>query len=612
MEFNENQKQAIDFYEGCCNVIAAPGSGKTAVLVHRIQNLVMNHGVDPTKILAITFSKKAKENMMERLKKLLPDYYNFLRIETFHSFGYSIIRKFNRTGYNIIDAEWKKNSIIEGIYKDLFYARDIPGSVIVEFTSYISNQKNHLKFPNPKSKDDFEKVYNRYEQHKRENYLLDFDDMLTLAYETLRDNERALDYCQKQHQFILADEMQDTNAAQYEMIRLIAQKHPNVFFVSDPAQCIYQWRSSDNKYVLDFDKEWEKSKPTTINLNINYRSSRDIVSMANRFIKTIPESKTKHYIETVSFKPEFKPPVYSCYMNEVEEASQIAEQIQSMNNSDDYNYGDFAILARTNAQLARFEAAMHKCAIPYTIIDGLPFVEHKEVKIVLSYLKLAYDASDNTAFAYIYNKPNRYLSKQFLEETKRCAVHEKKSLLYAMNTVASRNRKFAAGIRELADTVNYLTSTKFDNVGEQIRFLRNKLKLDAYVSDEVSDENNKLDKVDNLNTLTDIAAEYTSTEEFISYMSKLALADAKSDSVVKLMTIHKAKGLEFPVVYIVGVNDTILPHHRNDNVNEERRLMYVAITRAEKELYVSSTMRYGKKDTQPSEFIGDLFGKQFI
>ena len=606
MEFNDNQKKAIDFYEGCCNVIAAPGSGKTAVLVHRIQNLVLNHDVDPSKILAITFSKKAKENMMERLEKLLPDYHDYLRIETFHSFGYSLIRRFNRIGYQIIDAEWKKNNIIKDVCKDIFYAKDPPGSVLAEISAYISNQKNHLKFPNPKSKDALEIIYTKYEKYKRDNYLLDFDDMLTMACEILRDNERALDYCQKQHQFILADEMQDTNAAQYEMIRLIAKKHPNIFFVSDPMQNIFQWRNSDNKYVLDFDMEWG-SDSTTINLNMNYRSSHNIVALANKFAKTISESKSKHYVETVSFKPEHKPPVYSCYTNEVDEANQIAEQIWSLNASGEYGYGDMAILARTNAQLARFEAAMHKCAIPYTIIDGLPFVEHKEIKIVLSYLRLACDASDDVAFSYIYNKPNRYLGKQFLEEAKRFAMREKEPLLYAMNAVAIRNRRFEKGIRQLRDTIEFLNNTKFNNVGEQIGFLRKALKLDEYVSDEVSDENNKLDKVDNLNTLTNIAAEYTSTEEFVAYMSKLTLADAKSDSVVKLMTIHKAKGLEFPVVFVVGVNENILPHHRNENVNEERRLMYVAITRAEKELFVSSTALYGNKSTNPSVFIGELF-----
>lgn len=606
LEFNENQKKAIAFFEGCCNVIASAGSGKTGVLVHRIHNLIMNHDVDPNKILAITFSKKAKENMMERLEKILPEHYKYLHIETFHSFGYSIIRKFNRIGYQILDVDWKKNKIIEDVYKNLFHVSKVDGSIIAECITYISLQKNHLKFPKKNSNEDCEQVYYFYEKYKQDNYCLDFDDMLTMAYKILSENEKALEYCQQQYKFILADEMQDTNTAQYEILRLIAKKHQNVFFVDDPLQNIFEWRGSDNKYVLGFDSAWDKNT-TTINLNCNYRSSQNIVALANKFATTIPESGHKYYIESVADKPSYKIPEFQLYLNEKDEAEKIADKIQQMVLFGDYSYKDFAILARTNAQLANFESAMHRFAVPYLIVDGVSFVDRKEIKIVLSYLKLACNLLDNKAFSYIYNKPNRYLSKQFLDEVKKAATKEKTSYFYAMHSVSERNFKYANGVREIADVVDSLNRMRFSTVKDRIEYIRQRLRLDEYVSGEVSDDNNSFDKIDNLNTLSDIANDYTSVEEFISYMDKLIMEDNSNGDTVKLMTIHKSKGLEYPIVFIVGVNEDLLPHHRNENVNEERRLMYVAITRAEKELYISSTLQYGRKPTNPSIFINELF-----
>lgn len=607
LEFNENQKQAIEFYKGCCNVIASAGSGKTGVLVHRIKNLVINHDVDANKILAITFSKKAKENMMERLEKLMPDYFKYLHIETFHSFGYSIVRRFNRMSYKILDADWKKNKIISDIYKDILRIDKINGNKLAECISYISMQKNHLQFPIKNSPNEFEKVYYKYEKYKKDNHCLDFDDMLTMAYEILRDNEKALAHCQKQYEFILADEMQDTNTAQYEIIRLIAEKNQNVFFVDDPLQNIFMWRGSDNKYVLDFDNEWENN-PTTINLNRNYRSSQNIVQLANKFALTIPESQHKYYIESEANKSNFKPPIYHVYPNERIEADKIALKIKDFIGNEEYKYQDIAILARTNAQLINFESAMHKHSIPYLIVDGISFVDRKEIKIVLSYLKLACNMSDDKAFSYIYNKPNRYLGKQFLDDTKKIVIRENISLFYAMHSAAERNPKYSSSVRELSDIINYLHKMKFNTVKDQIEYIRNRLNLDEYVSGEVSDDNNSYDKIDNLNTLQDIAEDYVSTNEFVDYMSKLVVENKENDNAVKLMTIHKSKGLEYPVVFIVGVNENILPHHRNENLNEERRLMYVAITRAEKELFISSTEQYGKNKTNPSLFIKELFG----
>lgn len=608
MEFNENQKEAIDFYEGCCNVIASAGSGKTSVLVNRIAKLVDEHNVHPTRILAITFNKKAKENMTNRLKELLPDFYSHVRIETFHSFGLSIARKFSNSTYRIISADWEKINIIEEVYRGLYKTYDIGGEEIVECMNYISAQKNNLRAPQSGATNRNEMVYNAYEEYKKKKRLIDFDDMLTLACEILQNNPKALEYCQRQHQFILVDETQDTNAAQYQIIRLIAQGNPNLFFVGDMLQNIYEWRNSDNKYILDFDNAWKDFKPKTINLNCNYRSSQDIIEFANKFAKTIEESKHKHYVESYADKPKYKKPEYKRYNNEFLEAKNIASKINELIANEKYSYKDFAILARTNAQLANFESALSSASIPYFIVDGMSFSERTEIKIVLSYLKLFIDPSDDEAFEFVYNKPNRYLGKQFFDDVKKAALRENKPMYYVVGRVASSNWKYTRGGKEFIRVIKSLQNMKFPTVKQQIHYLRREIGLDAFIAGAISDDNNSKDKIDNLDMLCNIAADYTSTEAFIEYMSKLSSESDENGNSVKLMTIHKSKGLEFPVVFIPGVNEKILPHHRNDNIGEERRLMYVAITRAEKELYISSTSQYNRQETKPSIFISELFG----
>lgn len=226
MELSKVQQEAVDFYRGCCNVIASAGSGKTRVLVNRIVKLIEEYDVEPGKILAITFSKKAKENMIERLTKMIPEYVNFINIETFHSFGYRIVRQFTREQFEILDADWKKVKIIEEIMQSVYRTKEVDGEEVAEILHYISVQKNQMKKPDTREK--FGKFYKKYEDYKSAHNQLDFDDMLTKCYEILVSNEKGLAYCQDKYQFILADEMQDTNAVQYEILKLIGVKHKNV------------------------------------------------------------------------------------------------------------------------------------------------------------------------------------------------------------------------------------------------------------------------------------------------------------------------------------------------------------------------------------------------
>lgn len=600
MELSKVQQEAADFYKGCCNVIAAAGSGKTATLVTRIVNLIEDHDVDPANILAITFSKKAKENMMRRLSKLIPEYAKYINIETFHSFGYKIIRKFSSEDYEILDADWKKVKIVEEIMQRLFRIREPDGKEIADALSYISIQKNKLKEPNEKEK--FGKVYKRYEVYKEKHHQIDFDDMLVKCYEILSTNDKALEYCQNKYQFILADEMQDTNTAQYEIIKLIGDKHKNVFVVGDGLQAIYQWRGSDNRYIMNFDEDWPNTR--IIHLNKNYRSSKNIIDLANHFAKCIPESGHRHYVESVPDKAEFEQPHYTRYSDEICEANEIAKKIESYINAG-YSYKDIAVLTRTNAQLQNFETALYRSDIPYTIVDGMSFVDRKEIKIVLCYLRLICDIDDDEAFEYIYNRPNRWLGQSFIQEVRKVARRDKLSLYRAMFRLGRTNARFNNAANSINSVITEVDESSHKNVSEMIHDLRDYLNLDSYVSKDLCDNDDS--RTDNLDTLERMASNYKDIKKFISFIIKFSKEKKNNPNSVQLMTIHKSKGLEFPIVFVAGVNQGLLPHEKNTNIDEEKRLMYVAITRAEKILNISSTEYYNRKETMESEFIDKIF-----
>lgn len=600
MELSKVQQEAVDFHEGCCNVIASAGSGKTRVLVNRIVKLIEDYNVDPAKILAITFSKKAKENMVERLTKMIPGYVKFINVETFHSFGFRIVRKFNRDDFEILDADWKKVKIIEEILQHYFGEKEPDGQEIADILSFISVQKNQMRKPDSSTK--FGKVYKYYERYKAEHKQLDFDDMLAKCHEILSTNEKGLQYCQEQYQYILADEMQDTNAVQYEIIRLIGAKYKNVFVVDDPLQNIFMWRGSDNKFVMNFDEDWPNAR--VIHLNKNYRSSKDIVEAANHFAESIPESKHRHYVESVADKGKFKEPCYSRYKDENEEADEIARKIQAYIKAG-YEYKNIAILTRTNAQLQNFETALYRSEIPYLIVDGMSFIDRREIKIILSYLRLICDINDDEAFEYVYNRPNRYLGQSFLQEVKRTARREKMSFYCAMFRVSRTNWKVKNAVNSIHATVKTISESKYKNVSDMIAALREDLNLDSYVSKDLCDNDDS--RIENLNTLQRMAANYNDVKRFISFIMRFSKEKKHDPNSVQLMTIHKSKGLEFPIVFVAGVNQGLLPHEKNKNVDEEKRLMYVAITRAEKILHISSTEQYNGKESEESEFVTYLF-----
>ena len=474
------------------------------------------------------------------------------------------------------------------------------GQEIADVLSFISIQKNQMKKPDKTTR--YGKIYSQYEKYKSAHNQLDFDDMLVKCYEILSSNEKGLTYCQEQYQFILADEMQDTNAVQYEILRLIGSKYKNVFVVDDPLQNIFMWRGSDNKYVLGFDQDWPEAK--IIHLNKNYRSSQDIVEAANLFARCIPESKHPHYVESISDKGKFEKPVYERYLNETAEADGIAAKIKEYSEAG-YEYKDIAILTRTNAQLQNFEASLYRHNIPYSIVDGLSFIDRREIKTVLCYLRLICDMNDDEAFEYIYNRPNRWLGQAFIQEVRRLARREKISMYCAMFAVSKANWRYKNAVNNIYATIKTVGDEKYKTVADIIKNLRDYLNLDSYVSKDLCENDDS--RVENLNTLERMASDYDDPKRFIAFMTRLSKEKKTNPNSVQLMTIHKSKGLEFPVVFVAGVNQGLLPHEKSENPDEEKRLMYVAMTRAEKLLNISSTMQYNGKEVDESEFISHIF-----
>lgn len=607
MSLNDAQLEAINCIDGNIAVIATAGSGKTTVLTRRIENMVNNNNVKPDSILAVTFSKKAKESISDKLNKLGIIGIN---VETFHSLALKIIiHTYGRSAYTVWNLQWEKEKCITDICTSLKLCKkdDVPYNEICKF---ISRQKVNMKTESnliycnddPFSEYSMKLIYENYEEFKKRKKYIEFDDFLNMANDAIDTYYDVHQFFKSKFQYILSDEFQDISMSQSLLLKKLNDK--NTMIVGDPLQAIYSFRGGKSEYILNFDKEYENAR--IINLNTNYRCSNDIVQTANSLAATIPDSKSKYYMKSIALKDNIKKPIYNIFSDEYEEAEWIANKVKEL--SIKYSYHDFAILARTNAQLAKVEAIFHKNGIPSNIVDGKGLMELPEINLLLSYLKLSLYENDNQSFEYLYNKPNRWLDKQFLQEVKNNSVKRNISYYNAMMTIDRRNWRFKNGIDEIYEVINYLQNKRFNKIGDMIKYLRVRLNIDNFVSKgKISDDGSSDEQIENMNAFENIANQYSSLDEFLKYVEdfskneKLLYKDK-----VNLSTIHRSKGLEYPVVFIIGCNDGILPHEKNENIDDEKRLFYVAITRAEDELYISSTTSYNSKIYYPSNFISSI------
>ena len=624
---NDKQYEAVINTEGACLIIAGAGSGKTKVLTHKIAYLMQEKNVLPWNILAITFTNKAANEMKERIVGLVGDAAQDIWMGTFHSICVRILRKFiDRIGFEssfIIFDTSDQRTMIKGCLKDL----NIDDKMFTDRSvqAEISNAKNQMLDPEQYSvqaNGDFRRekiatIYELYQKRLKENNAIDFDDIINYTIKILSENEDVLDYYANKFKYVLVDEYQDTNKAQFTLISLFASVHGNITVVGDSDQSIYAFRGADISNILNFEKDFKNAK--IIKLEQNYRCTGNILEAANSVIKN-NESKYKKKLWTENEKGNL-PKVYSAE-NEYDEGSFIVEQINRLRREEYFKYSDFAILYRMNTQSRAIEDILRREDIPYKIIGGLKFYERKEIKDIISYLRLIQNPSDNLSLKRIINEPKRGIGKTSLENIEILANQNSISMYeviknadqYGLNRVFINSREFISVIEELR-------AKKDDLVISEL--IKQTLKKTGYTK-ALEDENTveAENRIENLEEFLTVAMEFeeesadNGLSEFLEGITLSSDIDnmEETDETVTLMTLHSAKGLEFPVVFLVGMEEGIFPGYKSiseqKELEEERRLCYVGITRAKQYLFLTCSKQrtiFGSTSCNPvSRFLKEI------
>ena len=625
---NKEQQQAVQHTEGPLLILAGAGSGKTKVLTVRIAHLLAQ-GVNPYEILAITFTNKAAKEMKSRVEGLVGDVANRIWLSTFHSFCAKFLRfeldnflgyNSNFTIYDTSDSQAVIKAALKALNLDDKY---YPVGAMI---GAISDAKNKLLFASDfrkQARDFYQQkvadVYEYYERELRKNNALDFDDLLLVAVKLLQSNEAVLDKYSKRFRYVMIDEYQDTNHAQYLLAKLLASHWKNIAVVGDADQSIYAWRGADIQNILDFEKDYPNC--TSIKLEQNYRSTKIILDAANAVIEN-NEGRPKKNLWTD--KTEGAKIQHFTAQSEHEEAAFIGDTIAKKHDIHDVPYGDMAILYRTNAQSRVLEEALIKRALPYTMVGGTKFYDRKEIKDVLAYLRVLYNPFDDLSLLRIINVPKRSIGATTVAKLQDYARANGTSLFMTLTQL------------HLVDTIKGKTKEKLEEFGILIFTLvaemEDKTVLDILESildrtgylaqlEESTDPQDQA-RAENIGELLSVAKDFQDTnpsgtvEDFLEQVALVNDVDSfeQEESKVTLMTLHAAKGLEFPIVFLGGLEEGLFPHSRTlmnpEEIEEERRLAYVGITRAEKELYISNaTTRtvFGRTSSYlPSRFIDEI------
>lgn len=625
---NKEQQQAVQHTEGPLLILAGAGSGKTKVLTVRIAHLLAQ-GVNPYEILAITFTNKAAKEMKSRVEGLVGDVANRIWLSTFHSFCAKFLRfeldnflgyNSNFTIYDTSDSQAVIKAALKALNLDDKY---YPVGAMI---GAISDAKNKLLFASDfrkQARDFYQQkvadVYEYYERELRKNNALDFDDLLLVAVKLLQSNEAVLDKYSKRFRYVMIDEYQDTNHAQYLLAKLLASHWKNIAVVGDADQSIYAWRGADIQNILDFEKDYPNC--TSIKLEQNYRSTKIILDAANAVIEN-NEGRPKKNLWTD--KTEGTKIQHFTAQSEHEEAAFIGDTIAKKHDIHGVPYGDMAILYRTNAQSRVLEEALIKRALPYTMVGGTKFYDRKEIKDVLAYLRVLYNPFDDLSLLRIINVPKRSIGATTVAKLQDYARANGTSLFMTLTQL------------HLVDTIKGKTKEKLEEFGILIFTLvaemEDKTVLDileaildrtGYLAQlEESTDPQDQARAENIGELLSVAKDFQDTnptgtvEDFLEQVALVNDVDSfeQEESKVTLMTLHAAKGLEFPIVFLGGLEEGLFPHSRTlmnpEEIEEERRLAYVGITRAEKELYISNaTTRtvFGRTSSYlPSRFIDEI------
>lgn len=624
---NDKQKEAVLSTDGPCLVIAGAGSGKTKVLTHKIAYLMAEKEVKPWNILAITFTNKAANEMKQRVQTLVGEAVNDMWIGTFHAICVRILRKFiDRIGFDnsfiIFDTSDQK-TVVKECLKELKIDDKLftDKSVLYE----ISNAKNEMIEPNvyaTKYSGDFRKetiakIYELYQKKLKENNAVDFDDIINFTIKIITENPDVLEYYTDKFKYVLVDEYQDTNKAQFTLVTMLASKYGNITVVGDNDQGIYSFRGADIKNILNFEKDFPGTK--IVKLEQNYRCTGNILKIANAVIKhnTVKYDK-KLWTENDLGK---LPKIYSGE-DEYDEATYIVNQINHLKTEEYYKYSDFAVLYRMNSQSRAIEDILRRENIPYKIIGGLKFYERKEIKDIVAYLRLIFNSNDNLSLKRIINEPKRGIGKTSLDAVQEVADNNgismyqviKDSAQYGLNRVYTNTRDFVEQIesiklkkdeikisdliKETLKITGYTKALELENTVEAESRIQN---LDEFLTVAIEFEDESAE-----NTLGDFL-------EGITLTTDLDNTDTSEESVT-LMTLHSAKGLEFPVVFLVGMEEGIFPGYKSigdeSELEEERRLFYVGITRAKEYLHLTCAQRrtiFGSTSYNPvSRFVKEI------
>lgn len=625
---NPQQAEAVINTEGPMLIMAGAGSGKTKVLTCRVANLLQK-GVRPYRILAITFTNKAAAEMRERVNNMSGPAAKDVWLFTFHAFCARFLRmeidKLPGYGGNfaIYDTADSQN-LIKQILKEMNLddKRFQPSGIL----SRISNAKNALQdaaafarqagdFYEQKVAD----IYSRYEQKLQLNNALDFDDLLMISIKLLQENKEVREKYQDRFDYLLVDEYQDTNHAQYLLTKFLAAKHRNICVVGDADQSIYGWRGADIQNILDFEKDYPDAK--VIKLEQNYRSTQIILDAANAVIENNTGRKPKNLWTENKSGADI---IYFQAVDERDEARFVIEQLQNLQRTENKKLGDMAILYRTNTQSRIFEEMLIKSGISYNMVGGLKFYERKEIKDIIAYLRVIFNPADSLSLLRIINVPKRGIGDASLAKIQAYAAANNVSLFEAVSNAAAidgLSSRFVSKLDDLAGIIFELMNLAGEAPVEDLidRVLRDTGYLEELENERTPQAQSR---IDNLHELISVAQEFAASEEennLENFLAHVALVSDIDDTelgedAITLMTLHSSKGLEFPVVFLVGMEEGLFPHARTlmdeTEIEEERRLCYVGITRAKEKLFLSSTkMRtiYGNTVTYPpSRFLQEI------
>ncbi|MDI9206190.1 DNA helicase PcrA [Ligilactobacillus saerimneri] len=629
---NNKQQEAVKSVAGPLLIMAGAGSGKTRVLTHRVAYIIEQNLANPWNILAITFTNKAAREMRERVDKLMGEGAEDIWVSTFHALCVRILRRnAERIGYerafNIASTSEQRTLV-----KRLLAALNVDSKQYTPRTilGTISNAKNNMVTPEEfasNAKGPYEevvaKVYRQYQEELHRNQAMDFDDLIMKTIELFKEFPDVLEYYQNKFHYIHVDEYQDTNEAQYELVTLLAARYRNICVVGDADQSIYGWRGANMENILNFEKDYPDA--TVVKLEQNYRSTKNILKAANAVIDNNINRKDKT-LWTDNAAGDMVH--YYRAGNENDEAYYVIKQVQKLRQDQDYDYSDFAVLYRTNAQSRVIEEALLKAGIPYKLVGAHKFYDRMEIQDVLAYLRLATNPDDSLSFRRVVNVPKRGIGTTSVDKLADFATMNNITMLEAARQAGAANiRGKAQGqLLAFADLIADLHDFQMEhNITELTDEILQRSGYKEMLETEKTLENQS--RLENLEEFKSVTAEFEKnwmpTDEesnmFVDFLSDLALVSDQDDveedaPEVTLMTLHAAKGLEFPVVFLIGMEEGIFPLGRatedDGELEEERRLAYVGITRAEKELYLTnaqSRMLYGRRQINPaSRFITEI------